>query len=358
MNLDNQKLYEKLDPHFVGKSIEYLPDQMRQVLAESRLIKIPREYSQVTQVVVCGMGGSNLGTHFTRSAWSDQIKVPITIIPDYHLPAHVNKNTLVLLSSYSGTTEEVLAAAKEAKKKKAKLAAISENSPKSKLLKLMLKDDIPGYIFKPEYNPSGQPRLGLGYSIFGQAVILAKAGLFKIKVDEIEAIINKLELWTRKLRANVPTRSNQAKKLALLINKKTPILISAEHLKGNTHIIRNQINESSKNFATYLELSDMNHYTMEGLKYPVNNKKNLIALFFDSLLYDKRIQKRSQLTRQVIKKNKIPVVSHQLKAKNKLTQAFELLQLGAWLSYYMGILNQVDPVKIPYVDWFKEQLKK
>lgn len=81
MNIDNKKIFEKLDQGRVGESLEYLPDQMRQVLDEARLIKIPSDYKKVTQVVVNGMGGSNLGTHFTRSAWADKIKVPITITP-------------------------------------------------------------------------------------------------------------------------------------------------------------------------------------------------------------------------------------------------------------------------------------
>ncbi|MCD4761495.1 SIS domain-containing protein, partial [bacterium] len=182
MNIDNKKIFEKLDQGRVGESLEYLPDQMRQVLDEARLIKIPSDYKKVTQVVVNGMGGSNLGTHFTRSAWADKIKVPITITPGYEIPAHVNKNTLFLISSYSGTTEEPLSVYREVKKRGAKIVAITENSKQSRLAKLMLKENIPGYIFNPRYNPSEQPRLGLGYSIFGQAVIMAKAGLFEIKV--------------------------------------------------------------------------------------------------------------------------------------------------------------------------------
>ncbi len=358
MNLDDKKQYEKLDPCFVGKSIELLPDQMRQVSSEARLIKMPSDYSKINNVVVVGMGGSNLGTHFTRSAWADQIKVPINIIANYHLPAFAGPNTLVLLSSYSGTTEEVLATYKEAKKRKCKIAGISENSPKSKLKKIMMKNDLPGYLFEPKYNPSGQPRLGLGYSIFGQAVILAKAGIFKIQKKQMEDIIAQLEINTRKLRVSSPNKQNQAKKISEKLHKKIPILISSEHLYGCLHIMRNQFNECAKNFATYLELPDLNHYTMEGLGFPASNKKNLITLFFESKLFDERVQKRHTLTRQVIRKNNIKEFSYLLKSKDKLSQSFELLQLGAWLSYYLGILNKIDPAKIPYVDWFKEQLKK
>jgi glucose/mannose-6-phosphate isomerase len=357
MNLDNTSIYKKYDTGRVAESIELLPDQMRQVLGDARLIKIPREYNKITNVVVSGMGGSNLGTHFTRSAWGDKIKVPVSIIAGYEVPAYVDKNTLFLISSYSGTTEEPLSTYRIAKKRGAKIAAITENSKKSKLLKIMLRDNVPGYIFKPDLNPSGQPRLGVGYSIFGQAVIMAKTGLFSIKTKEMEDIIANLEIWTRKLRPISPASQNLAKKLCTATYKKIPIFVASQHLAGNLHVVRNQMNECSKQFADYLEIPDLNHHLMEGLQFPGENKKILSFVFFMSKFYDKRIEKRFELTRQIVKKNKIATHVQALKGKTKLIESFELLQLGEWLSYYLGILNQINPAEIPYVDWFKSQLK-
>lgn len=358
MNFDNQKQYKKLDPNHVGKSIELLPDQMRQVLNNSRLIKIPKEYKSVNKIVVNGMGGSNLGARLIQSAFKDVLKVPLLIEPGYAVPNYVDKNTLYIISSYSGTTEEPLSTYKEVQKRKAKILGITENSSKSKLLNIMLKDNIPGFTFVPEFNPSGQPRLGLGYSIFGQLIMIAKSGLLKLQVQEMENIIAELEIRTRKLRPQSPMSQNIAKRITDKIINKTPILIGAEFLNGNLHIIRNQINECSKSFCTYLDLPELNHYAMEGLVFPKSNPRQLIAVFFDSNFYHPKIILRSKLTKQVVKKNKIEAVSCQLGSKNKLTQNFELLQLGAWISYYLGIAYQVDTAAIPYVDWFKKALKK
>jgi glucose/mannose-6-phosphate isomerase len=357
MNLDSQTIYKKLDKGQVAKSISLLPDQVRQVLHEARLIKIPKEYSKVTQVVVNGMGGSNIGVGILKSVFSDQLKVPISITPGYSVPAHVNKNTLYLISSYSGTTEEPLNTYKEVKKRCAKIMAITAHGEKNKLEQWMIKDHIPGYIFKPEHNPSLQPRLGLGYAIFGVAVLLAKAGLFKIKVKEIEDIIASLEIWDRELRPQVKLKNNIAKQLAMKLDKKIPIIVAAEHLVGNIRAWRNQLAENSKQFASYLTLPDLNHFAMEGLKFPSLNKNNLIFFFVDSKFYHARVQKRSYLTKQVVKKNKIMIQGIELTGETRLAQAFEMLQLGSWITYYLGMLNSVDPVKIPYVDWFKKQLK-
>ena len=355
MILDNLKKIKQLSAGQVAESISFLPDQIRQALEEARLIKAPREYNKATQVVVNGMGGSNLGAGIVKFAFADQLKAPISIAPGYQLPAHVNKNTLYIISSYSGATEEPLSTYKEAKKRDAKIMAIT-SSGKGKLEKLMIKDNLPGYIFKPKYNPSGQPRLGLGYSIFGLAVIMAKAGLLKIKVKEIEDIIASLEIWDRELRPAVRTKNNKAKQLAKELFNKQPVLIAAEFLIGNIKTLRNQLCESSKHFASYLTLPDLNHFALEGLVNPASNKKDLIFFFIDSNLYHPRIQKRSQLTKEVAKKNKIKVIDYKLTSSTKLSQAFEMLQLGAWITYYLSALNSVDPLKIPWVDWFKKKL--
>ena len=151
MNIDNLKQIKKFDKSEVYKSIETLPDQIRQVLNDARLIKIPREYSKVNQVIVNGMGASNIGARIVKAVFSDQIKVPISITPGYSVPANVNKNTLYIISSYSGNTEEPLSVYKEVKKRGAKILGITSQSG-NKLEKLMIKENIPGYIFKPEFN--------------------------------------------------------------------------------------------------------------------------------------------------------------------------------------------------------------
>lgn len=356
MNLDDQKIYKKLDTGQVAKSIESLAAQMKQVLDQAHLVKVPREYSQATQVVVNGMGGSNIGVWLVRSALSHKIKLPITIAPGYQVPAYVDKNTLYLLSSYSGNTEEVLSVYAEVKKRGAKILAICQDG-NNRLARLMLKDDIPGLIFKPEHNPSGQPRLGLGYSVLGVAVLLAKAGLFSLKEKELEEIIADLELADQELRPGVPVEINKAKQLALKLYGKIPVIVGAEFLAGNLQVLRNQLNETSKNFAAYLELPDMNHFALEGLAYPQSNRDNLAFLFFSSSLYHPRTRRRLKLTQAVVKKNKIKSIEYQPDGSSKLAQAFSLLQFGCWLTFYLAMLNGVNPVKIPWVDWFKKELK-
>ncbi|MEK7557664.1 MAG: SIS domain-containing protein [Patescibacteria group bacterium] len=356
INLDNQTIYKKDSNLLAAKSVELLAEQLKQVLEDSFLVKLPHDYSKINNIVVNGMGGSNLGARIIKAVFNEQIKVPLLIEPGYNIPAFVNENTLYLLSSYSGNTEEVLSVYQKVKKLKAKIIVITSDEKNNKLLKIIFKDDLPGYIFKPTFNPSKQPRLGQGYMLLGTAILLAKTGLFELKIDEIKNIISNLEIWDRELRPIVKEKLNLAKQIAQQLYNKQSILVTAEFLTGNGQVLRNQLCENSKNFASFLTLPELNHYAMEGLANPTNNSQNLVFLFFNSILYHQRIQKRLKITNQIVKKNKIITLEHVLRGKSKLEQSFEMLQFGTWISYYLGILNNVDPIKIPWVDLFKERL--
>ncbi|MEK7098068.1 MAG: SIS domain-containing protein [Patescibacteria group bacterium] len=227
----------------------------------------------------------------------------------------------------------------------------------SQLEKIIMKDNVPGYVFRADKNPSGVPRLGLGYSVFGMAVMLAKSGLFTIDVKEIEQIITDLELWDHELRPQIKIKNNAAKKLAEKLYNRQIIVVGAEFLQGNLRTLRNQICETGKTFAGYLALPELNHYAMEGLGNPKSNKKDLIFFFIDSSLYHPRVQKRSELTKEVIKKNGIKYAEFKLRGRSRLEQSFELLQFGSWVTFYLAMLNNENPAKNPWVDWFKARLK-
>lgn len=339
--------------NLVTDSLKKLPLQIEDILSQGKKLNLPKTHKNINRVVVSGMGGSNLGARIIASVFEQQLKVPVIVNATYEIPLYVDKYTLFVASSYSGSTEETLNAYQEAKKHKAKLVVITSANSVNPLAQLAKKDKTPLLEFTTQANPANQPRLSLGYAIFALALILQKAQVLKLSDKNILAVSSKLKIWGQKL---TPEKSNNvASKLAHKLKDKNIVLVTGEFLEGNAHTLRNQFCENSKNFADYLILPEMNHYALEGLSNPENS--NLLFLFFDSNLYSPRIQKRNLLTKQVIKKNKIELISHKLLGQNKLEQSLEMLQLGAWITLYLAELNQVDPIQIPWVDWFKKQLK-
>ena len=333
------------------ESLQKLPEQISSVIKDEKNISLQFSLRDIKTVVINGMGGSNLGGYVLQSIFRDHLKIPLLIEPGYDVPAYVNKNTLYIVSSYSGSTEEPMAAYAKAKRRGAMIVILCSDSD-SPLKKLAEKDKVAHYFFKTVANPSNQPRLGLGYGVSGLLMLFKKLHLLTVKDKELRDIISQLK------RKNVLLfkKGNEAQHLAKLLSDHEVILFGGQIFEGNLRIMRNQWCETGKNFASYLVLPDMNHYSLEGLSKPSNNKKRLMALVIDSSLYDTKIQKRLELTTEVMKRQGIKVVSYTPSGKTPLSQSFDLLQFGSWLTYYLSIQNRVDPLPVPWVDWFKKQL--
>jgi len=353
--LDDLKKISKLDTQGMAGSIESLGLQCQQAWEEASKVKIPTSYKKVKKIVISGMGGSALGGHVIESLYGQKMKASIKITNSYFVPGSVDADTLYILSSYSGTTEEVLATLPVARKRKAKLMVICAGG---KLAVAAKRYKIPAYIFEPRFNPSNQPRMGLGYSIVGQLALLKSAGLINVTANDFQAVVKLIVRLHKQFGLKVKSAKNKAKQSAMKINGHIPIIVGAEHLSGNAHIMTNQINENSKTFAAYFLVSELNHHLMEGLRFPASNKKNLIFFFMDSKLYPEKIAKRMDITKQVLRKNKINYINYQFTSKDNLLQSCEALLFGSYVNYYMAIFNNIDPSPIPWVDYFKKQLAK
>ena len=176
------KQINKYDTKDVLGSVDLLAEQCRHAWEDMKKVKLPKEYKKIDKIVLFGMGGSALGIDVAKALYGNEIKVPIEIVNDYAVPNYVNKNTLAILSSYSGSTEETVMAAKKLEKITKKIFVITTGK---NLLSLAKRKKYPVYVIDPEFNPCGQPRVAVGYSVMAQFALLKKLGL--IKFDDKDA---------------------------------------------------------------------------------------------------------------------------------------------------------------------------
>lgn len=343
-DLNNLDEIKKIDPKNVFGSTEMLADQCGQVWEDAKKLNFPKDPG-IKNIVFSGMGGSSYGAHVIKSLFSDVLKVPVYVVNDYHLPAFADSSTLVFLTSYSGTTEETLSCAKDALERGCKIAGLTSGGELGEILK---SNNCPHFIFESKHNPSGQPRLGTGYIVLGTIAMFNKLGLLEISDDEVKEAISQLKTGMEDIKS-------EAQKLAVLFKDKIPFIISAEFLEGNSHILRNQLNETAKSFSDFEALPELNHHLMEGLKYPT---KDITMLFVNSPLFSDKLQKRVELTKDVVQKNGLTVQEYKAKGNSKIAQVLNVLSFGGFLSLYLALLYNEDPSLIPWVDYFKEQLKK
>lgn len=353
INLDDIQAIKKMDSQNVLGSIELLGEQCQQAWKEVNELNIPKQYSTVNKIVFSAMGGSALGAYIIKDLFFDELKIPFEIVNDYNLPNYVDENTLVILASYSGTTEETINCLNQVLEQKLSCFVLTTGG---KLADIVQKQKLPAYVFNPVKNPSNQPRLGTGYSVFAQIALLSKLKFANVTDQDVQNTIDYLNKGNHLYGLSVSINHNPAKQLANNLYGKIPVIVVAQHLIGAGRVVRNQLHESAKNFADYYIIPELNHHLMESLGFPKTNKGSLSFLFFESKLYSSKIVRRIEITIDVVKKNGIETNTYQPTSNNKITQAFESVQFGAYMNYYLGMLNGVDPSKIAWVDYFKQKL--
>lgn len=354
VNINSAEEIKIFDTGFVLDSIRKLPDQVEQAWKEIKNLPTPQECSLSKNVVIAGMGGSALGGRIIDSLIPERARTPIEVFTQFHIPKYVNKDTLIIISSYSGNTEETISDFYEALNRNAQIFGITTGG---KLADLFKQNNIPSYIFDPKENPSNQPRFGLGYSVAGILAILSRCEFIFTLDEEIEKCITEIRKLTKEFDVDIPENSNLAKSIALKIKDTIPILVASEHLLGSAHSFKNQINETAKSFSSLFDIPELNHHLMEGLKYPAKAKELLNFLFIESNLYSPNVVKRYPITMDVVEKNSINYLKYTATLETKLMQAFEIMILGSFVSFYLALLNGADPKSIPWVDYFKEKLK-
>lgn len=343
-NFDDLETIKKLDPQNTLESIEMFLEQCENAWKEVNEIKVNEDFSNIQNIVFCGMGGSIYYALILKALMGSSMLYPTEIVSDYHLPGYANEKTLVVLISYSGTTEETLSCAQEAKQKGAKMIAIARGA---KLADFAKENNIVSYIFNEAYNPSRVPRLGGGYTILGSIGLLNKINVINVDGKEIDNAIENLKVQQKKIKLKAMEDYKQ------FINK-IPIIFGGDHLSGNIHILRNQFNETSKTFSAYYLLPDLNHHLLEGLQFPQTDILQFLIL--NSSLYSNKIKKRTELTINVVKQNKRSVFEYKTSGQNIYQDFLEVILYGSYLTLFLAFYYNQNPAINPWVDYFKEKL--
>ncbi|KKU82871.1 MAG: Bifunctional phosphoglucose/phosphomannose isomerase [Microgenomates group bacterium GW2011_GWA2_47_8] len=356
-NLDDVAAMKKLDPSGVLESTGKFADQCQQSWEEASAIRFPESYKNIYNIVVCGMGGSRFTPRTIKELFRDRIKEPYEIVEDYSLPAYVDKDTLVILSSFSGTTEEVLSCGQDAVNRGAHVTGVMKNGD-GKITAFLKSQGATGYFFDPKYNPCGQPRIGGGYMLMGHLGILKALELIDIEDKEVAEAIAYARTFGSQCSADVPTQKNPAKQLARTLKDTHPFIVTCEFLRGFGNGMANQINETAKMISDPRNIPELNHHMMEGLKHPEALHQSGMFLFFLSHFYSAFVLKRYAITKEVVEKQMVKTHTVELGGPSKLAQALEAFTLAGFTTFYMAMLYDTDPVAIPWVDYFKDQLAK
>jgi glucose/mannose-6-phosphate isomerase len=306
-------------------------------------------FGELKNIVVNGLGGSAIGGDFARSFTTYKIDVPIIINRNYLLPSFANSNTLAVISSYSGDTEETNSAYRDAIKRNCKIICISSGGLVGKTANenchFLLK--IPGGL---------QPRCALGYSFFTLIILLSKLGFIEDLSIEIGAVI---ELLKRKsdIYSNISSDENPAIKLAKLLIGKLPIIYSSVDILDVVNLRwRGQLSENAKVLAYGNLYPEMNHNELVGWKLNEDILKRIVVIMFKDREDNERIKLRMEITNKILQKYADEIIILKGEGKSKLERIFDLVHLGDWVSYYLAIINKINPTPVEAINFLKNKL--
>lgn len=347
--LDQSQTYSRLDPSRMRDRIAGLPDQCWQAWQEGLAFPLPAACAQARSVVLMGMGGSAIGGDFMAGLAALEDGPPVTVLRDYRVPSWVGPSTLAIASSYSGNTEETLAMYRLAQEQGACLVAIASGGT---LAQVAQRDGVP--LFKVNYQ--GEPRSAVGYSFVVPLAFLSKLGLLAEKGKELQEAVRTVRDMAVPLATEVPQAQNQAKGLATSLQGKLPIVYGAGFLSCAARRWKTQLNENSKMWAFWEELSELHHNTIEGYSLPPRAREQAFVVLLHSGFLHPRISLRYQITQELLAQAGIPYLQVKGVGGSPLAHLMSLALLGDYTSYYLAMLNQVDPAFMPAIDRLKERL--
>ena len=284
--------------------------------------------------IFVGMGGSALAPDLLRVS---NPELDILIHRDYglpDLPDKVLQNSLIILNSYSGNTEEVLSAFKLALSKNLSMAAVSIGG---KLLELARQNSIP-YIEIPDWGL--EPRMALGLNL--------KALLRVLSQNQAIDTISKIQLVDSE-----KTGQEIAEKLRGFV----PVVYSSRKNGPVAYAWKVKINETSKKPSFSNVFPELNHNEMAGF-HPSEVSKLLSQNFHFVFLRDEtdnpRILKRMEVMAKLFKNQKLNVEIVELSGDNVFSKIFSSLQLADWVSYYIAKEYGIDPADMSAIEEFKK----
>jgi glucose/mannose-6-phosphate isomerase len=156
-----------------------------------------------------------------------------------------------------------------------------------------------------------------------------------------------------------PKRNNPAFAIAQKIQGKIPVIYSAADRFDTVNLRwRGQIQENAKHLAFGNLLPEMNHNEINGWLQPEEMVRNFIAIFLRDREDHERVQARMEITRKIVGRHAGGALEVESQGETLLARIFSLIHLGDWVSYYLALLNGVDPMPVPVIENLKKQLEK
>ncbi|MEN3187144.1 MAG: SIS domain-containing protein, partial [Atribacterota bacterium] len=313
--------------------------------AQAKNVPLSPRYREIQQIVFTGIGGSGIGGQIVKHILRNRLPVPFEIISSPPLPHFVNHGTLLILSSYSGNTKEILGVAHAARKRNLPTITLTSGG---ELQTLFPQESV---LLLPK---GFQPRFALGYllgNLLGLFENLFPEVSLQTEVDEALTLLHDLLPHYNTLE-NMTTPYY----LATLFERRLPVIYGTQNFTDIVaYRFKTQLNENAKNMALYGVIPEIMHNEIVGLRHP----EGIPWVFL--ILRDREelpmIQTMVRVLVRYLKSCHFPVEEVFSQGSSFLTRTMSLVALADWTSFFLALKNQEDPIQIPPIRHLKRILQ-
>ncbi|MBC8181777.1 bifunctional phosphoglucose/phosphomannose isomerase [candidate division KSB1 bacterium] len=325
------------------------PEQFKQAVEIGYSFDFKVDPKKIKQVVYAGMGGSAIGGDLIFSCLDNNMAIPTFVSRNYFLPAFVDQNSLVIVSSFSGNTEESLSSYEDARGRNAQILCITGGGELEQKAK---QDNVPVIHISGKM----QPRAALGYLSIPVLIALIKLGYATLDRADFRETLTLLQ--SKAALYDPKNENNLAANIAKEIHGKLPVIYCTNNLLP---VVANrwkcQISENAKMQAFFNVFPELNHNEIVGWEQPADLMKNFQIIYLKDKSDFSRNQNRMAITKDILEQITNSIIEVNSEGNSQLARLFSLIYLGDMVSFYLAMLNKVDPTPIDKIQKLKDQLK-
>jgi glucose/mannose-6-phosphate isomerase len=351
VDLDDPSAFAKVDRDDLLGRVERFGDDLEAAWKASRTAAagFRKGGRYVSSVIVAGMGGSAIAGEVAADAFREAMPVPMSVVQEYELPAFARRETLVVASSYSGSTEETLSMFEDALRRGCRVVGLTSGGT----LKARLKEEgLPCFDL-----PTGiMPRAAMPYLLAPVVQILERAELVTGAAAAVEEAIAVAREVARGCGRSKPTRSNRAKRIAEALRGGTPVIYGQGVLRAAALRWRTQLNENPKVLAACDAFPASNHNDINAWGGDPRARDFRVVLLRDTKEHP-RTTKRIELTKKLAFRGRASSVTEvAATGDSALARAVSAVLVGDFASVYLALRLGVDPTPVDVIQKLKKDL--
>ena len=322
------------------------PAQLREAVEIGRSYQFKQDVpAGIQNVLLTGLGGSGIGGSIVQNYVADKLRVPFLVNKDYRLPAFVGKGTLLIVSSYSGNTEETAAAMHAALQSGAHVVCVTSGG---KVAEEAARHGLDCIVL-----PGGMPpRSCLGYSTVQVLFTLRHAGLLDAGDDDWESQIAAAAALIEGAQEQI---KSEAAGIAKQLAKSMPIIYADAGMEGVAIRFRQQLNENGKMLCWHHAIPEMNHNELVGWR---DEDDSRVVVMLRTAQDHPRSEMRMEINKGIIQKWTPNILELRAQGEGWWQQAIWLIHLTDWISVYCADERGMDATEVNVIDFLKGELAK